>query len=216
MSTTTITIKRSIPENLPFIPITLQVASPITPFELPSSLTSLLSGSFDDYLIEQEPSAPDTTPVWSVTAKLSYQERFREKQLDLGALGNRLEAVENELKEIKEEALKAKKEAMEAEKAVMEVKKKAAEIKIEVREMRRSAEERESCLATVEGYTRLSQGMIIFSLFSQHIWPYCSLQFYTIIGLTRCQKTSRDCSRLVHRAIVCFFFKFRRGVIQFY
>jgi len=75
---------------------------------------------------------------------------LNKNHLPLGAPGNRLEAVENELKEIKEGALKAKKEAMKAKKEVMEVKKK-------MKEMEKEVKDRESCLATVEAYTRLSQ-----------------------------------------------------------
>ena len=91
------TITRSSPANQHFAPATLQVRLPTSAFEVAVPLASLLSGSLNDYNIEwSDPDPTSTGPIWHITSKKLYQERFREKQLMVHALEERLEVVENQ------------------------------------------------------------------------------------------------------------------------
>ena len=97
----TVTITRSSPVNQHFAPTTLQVGLPISTFEVAIPLASLLSGPLDDYNIDPDPTSSGL--AWHVTAKKSYQERFREKQLKVHTLEGRLEAVEKRLAQMEQQ-----------------------------------------------------------------------------------------------------------------
>lgn len=132
---TTVSINRSTPPNQPLSPITLHVES-VTPFEVVVPLVSLLSGPLDDYAIQQ--GLPNATgPVWNIVAKSSYQDRFREKQLAVTAL---------------EERMKMQETAME-------------EMSKKLSHMQKRENCREICMTTMEVYTRLGRCMLITPLF---------------------------------------------------
>jgi hypothetical protein len=129
----TVTITRSYPVNQPFASATLQVGLPVSAFEVAIPLVSLLSGSLDDYKIDPDPIVSSGL-AWHVTTKQSYQERFREKQLMVHTLEARLEAVEKRLSQLSRKVIR-----MEEEESC-----------------------RDTCITTVEVYSRLGYGVSSF------------------------------------------------------
>lgn len=80
---------RSAPEPLTTLKITLTASS----FESMVAFSSSLSGPIDEYLIREDPTPSGT--VWSVTAKASYQDRFRQRTFELQQVREKLRLLQN-------------------------------------------------------------------------------------------------------------------------
>ena len=87
------TVIHSAPEPPPFSPITLAAGPTVSSFESMVAIASSLSGPLDNYSISEQ--FTPTGTLWNVTAKASYQDRFRQRTLELKTLRDQLKRLQN-------------------------------------------------------------------------------------------------------------------------
>jgi len=95
-SNMSVTVHRSSPLDNLVLPSLMLVAVE-TPLDIAASLASSLSGPLTDYIIREQLPMGISGPVWSVTAKACYQQRFREGQQKLCLSEMKLREAEEKL-----------------------------------------------------------------------------------------------------------------------